>query len=242
MQRRVGINNVSPIFSLVQDNKKHVNASVNKDDHYSEFLPERSGESSFSASTSLRVPFIQKPHTSQIVANTSALSPCDLPPPSVISVRHTDQIVVNQPDVLQKLSIFNWHSQSSYTQVNGHVEDFASTTTFTSQNHIESPLQSSYSGLMVEPSTFPVRYSGKSAHDSPFLSCKREATHGSQCQQSVIHLPPLFQVNSSIIIIILKQCSLKLTYQICVRLWSLEKIKIYFRSCQQIPTILVFEQ
>ncbi|XDA91115.1 hypothetical protein R6Z07M_019759 [Ovis aries] len=167
MQRRVGINNVSPIFSLVQDNKKHVNASVNKDDHYSEFLPERSGESSFSASTSLRVPFIQKPHTSQIVANTSALSPCDLPTPSVISVRHTDQIVVNQPDVLQKLSIFNWHSQSSYTQVNGHVEDFASTTTFTSQNHIESPLQSSYSGLMVEPSKFPVRHSDMSSYDSP---------------------------------------------------------------------------
>nr|XP_019812110.1 PREDICTED: heat shock transcription factor, Y-linked-like [Bos indicus] len=44
---------------------------------------------------------------------------------------------------------------SSYTQVNGPIEDFATTTTSTSQNHIVSPLQSTYSGLMVEPSKFP---------------------------------------------------------------------------------------
>ncbi|XP_069429503.1 heat shock transcription factor, Y-linked-like [Ovis canadensis] len=170
IQRRVGINNVSPISSLVQGNKKHAKASVKKDDHNSEFLPEMSGESAFPASISLSVPFIQKPHTSQIVANTSALSPCDLPTPSAISVRHTDQIVVDQPEVLQKLSIFNWHSQSNYTQVNSHVEDFANTTTSTYRNHIESPLQSSYSGLMVEPSKFPDRHSDVSAHDSPFLN------------------------------------------------------------------------
>ena len=84
MQRRVGIYNVSPKSSLVQDNKKHVKASVKKDDHNSEFLPETSGESTFSASTSLSVPFIQKPHTSQIFTNTSAVSPCDLPTPSAI--------------------------------------------------------------------------------------------------------------------------------------------------------------
>ncbi|KAI4529157.1 hypothetical protein MG293_020831 [Ovis ammon polii] len=48
---------------------------------------------------------------------------------------------------------------SWYTQVNSHVEDFATTTAVTSQSHILSPLQSSYSGVMVEPSTFPVRYS-----------------------------------------------------------------------------------
>uniref|UniRef100_A0A452FLQ6 HSF-type DNA-binding domain-containing protein n=1 Tax=Capra hircus TaxID=9925 RepID=A0A452FLQ6_CAPHI len=176
MQRRVGINNVSPISSLVQGNKKRAKASVKKDDHNSEFLPEMSGESAFPASTSLSVPFIQKPHTSQIVANTSALSPCDLPNPSAISVRHTDQIVVDQPEVLKKLSIFNWHSQRSYTQANGHVEDFATTTTSTSQNHIESPLQSSYSGLMVEPSKFPDRHSDMSAHDNPFLNLQERGS------------------------------------------------------------------
>ena len=170
MQRRVGINNVSPISSLVQGNKKHAKASVKKDDLNSEFLPEMSGESTFPASTSLSVPFMQKPHTSQIVTNTSALSPCDLPTPSEISVRHTDQTVVDQSEVLKELSIFNWHSQSSYTQVNGHVEDFATTTTSTSRNHIESPLQSSYSGLMVKPSKFPDRHSDMSAHEIPFLN------------------------------------------------------------------------
>ena len=91
--------------------------------------------------------------------------------------------MVDQPYVLQKLSICNWHSHSRYTQVNSHVEDFANTTAIASQTHILSPLQSSYSGLMVEPSTFPVRYSVMSAHDSPFLSCKREATHGPHNKQ-----------------------------------------------------------
>ena len=84
MQRRVGINNVSPISSLVQGNKKRAKASVKKDDHNSEFLPEMSGESAFPASTSSSVPFIQKPHTSQIFANTRAVSPCGLPTPSAI--------------------------------------------------------------------------------------------------------------------------------------------------------------
>ncbi|XP_060994106.1 heat shock transcription factor, Y-linked-like [Dama dama] len=169
MKRRVGINNVSPISSLVRDYKtKHVKARVNTDDHNSDLLPETSGESAFSASTSLSVPFIQKPYTSQRVANTSALPPCDLPFPSSISVRQTEQIVVDQPAVLNQVSIFNWHSYSSYTQVNGHLEDIATTTTPTSQNPIVSPSQSSYSGLMVEPSKFPVTYSDMSAHDSPY--------------------------------------------------------------------------
>ena len=162
------MNNVSPISSLVHYNKKHVKTSVNKDDHNSELLPEISGENPFSGSTSLRVPFIQKPLTSQIFANTSTVSPCDLPSPSPISLRQTDQIVVDQPAVLKKLSIFNWHSHSSYTEVNGHVEDFATTTTSTSQNHIVSPLQSTHSRLMMEPSKFPVRHSDMSGHDSPF--------------------------------------------------------------------------
>ncbi|XP_010830419.1 PREDICTED: heat shock transcription factor, Y-linked-like [Bison bison bison] len=166
MQRRVGINNVSPISSLVQDNKKHVNASVNKDDCNSEFLPETSGESAFSTSICLSVPFIQKVHASQIVTNANALFHVTyLPGSSPISVRQTDQIVVDQPAVLKILSIFNWHSHSSHTQVNGHVEDFATTATSTSQNHFVSPLHSIYSRLMVEPSKFPVRHSDMSGHD-----------------------------------------------------------------------------
>ena len=50
------------------------------------------------------------------------------------------------------------------------VEDIATTTRPTSQNPIDSPSQSSYSGLMVEPSKFPVTYSDMSAHDSPYLN------------------------------------------------------------------------
>ena len=168
MQRRLGINNVSLISSLVRDNKTYVKARVNNDDHNSDFLRVTSGERPFSASTTLNVLFIPKPPSSLIFANTSTLSPCDLPSASPISLRQTVQIVVDQPAVFKTLSIFNWHSHSSCTQGNGHVEDFTTTTTSTSQNYIVSPLQSSYSGLTVEPSKFPVTYSNMSAHDSPF--------------------------------------------------------------------------
>ncbi|KAB0336622.1 hypothetical protein FD754_025600, partial [Muntiacus muntjak] len=148
--------------------KKHAKARGNIQDRNSNFLPETSGESAFSASTSLSVPFIRKPYTRQAVANRSALSPCDFPSPSSISVRQTKQIVIDQPAVLNQLSMLNWHSHSSYTQANGLIENFTTTITSISQNHIVSPLQSSYFGLMVEPSKFPVRYSDMSAYDSPF--------------------------------------------------------------------------
>ncbi|XP_065772645.1 heat shock transcription factor, Y-linked-like [Muntiacus reevesi] len=169
MKRRAGIKNVSPISSLVQDyKKKHAKARGNIHDRNSNFLPETSGESAFSAPTSLSVPFIRKPYTRQAVANRNALSPCDFPSPSSISVRQTKQIVIDQPAVLNHLSILNWHSHTSYTQANGLIENFTTTITSISQNHIVSPLQSSYFGLMVEPSKFPVRYSDMSACDSPF--------------------------------------------------------------------------
>ncbi|XP_055250007.1 LOW QUALITY PROTEIN: heat shock transcription factor, Y-linked-like [Moschus berezovskii] len=169
MKRRVGSKKVSPISSLVRDYKKnHVKARGNIDDRNSNFLPETSGESAFSAATSLSVPFIREPYTRQTVANTSALSPCDFPSPSSISVRQTEQIVIDQLAVLNQWSIFNRQSHRSYTQANGRVENFATATTFTSQNYIIFPLQSSYFGLMVEPSKFPVRYSDMSAHDNPF--------------------------------------------------------------------------
>ena len=169
MKRRVGIKNVSPISSLVRDyKKKRVRARDNTDDRNSNFLPETSGQSAFSASTSLSVPFIRKPYTRQTEANRSALSPCDFPSPSSISVRQTEQIVIDQPAVLNQVSLLNRRSHSSYTQANGLIESFTTTITAVSQTRIASPLQSSYFGLTVEPSKFPVRYSDMSAYDSPF--------------------------------------------------------------------------
>ncbi|XDB67317.1 PREDICTED: heat shock transcription factor, Y-linked-like [Capra hircus] len=167
MKRRIGIKNVSPIASLIQDyKKKNVIARGNIDNCNSSSPPETSGESAFSASVSLSVPFT--PYTRQTVDNTSALSPCDFPSPSSTSVRQTENIVMDQPAILNQLSIFNRLSHSSYTEANGLMENFATTTTSASQNHIVSPLQSSYVGLMVHPSKFPVRYSYMTAHDSPF--------------------------------------------------------------------------
>ena len=169
MKRRVGIKNVSPISSLVRDyKKKRVRARDNTDDRNSNFLPETSGQSAFSASTSLSVPFIRKPYTRQTEANRSALSPCDFPSPSSISVRQTEQIVIDQPAVLNQVSLLNRRSHSSYTQANGLIESFTTTITAVSQTRITSPLQSSYFGLTVEPSKCPVRYRDMSAYDSPF--------------------------------------------------------------------------
>ena len=42
-----------PAPNPVRDKRKYVKARVNKDDHNSDFLPETSGESAFSSSTSL---------------------------------------------------------------------------------------------------------------------------------------------------------------------------------------------
>ena len=177
MKRRVWTKNVSPISSLVQDyKKKHVKARGNIDDRNSNFLPETSRQNAFSASTSLSVPFIRKPYTRQTVTNRSALSLCDFPSPSSISVRQTEQIVINQPAVLNQLSILNWHSHSSCTQANGLIENFITTITSVSQNHIVCPLQSSYFGLVVEPSKFPVRYSDTSACDSPFPNLQQRGS------------------------------------------------------------------
>ncbi|KAB0345990.1 hypothetical protein FD755_024359 [Muntiacus reevesi] len=204
---------------------KHVKARVNTDDHNSDFLPETSGESAFSASTNLSVPFIQKPYTSQIVANTSALPPCDLPSPSSISVRQTEQIVVDQPAVLNQLSIFNWHSHSSYTQVNGHVEDIATTTTPTSQNPIVSPSQSiTYSDMSAHDSTYPNQQQRSNSWSSmPTTTYTSASSLSSQLINSHHYMKTmLIKTDLS------NKCQMK--------------IKIYVGRCQQILIILVIEQ
>ncbi|KAB0354192.1 hypothetical protein FD755_023117 [Muntiacus reevesi] len=133
-------------YSRLQEEACYVKARVNINDCNSDFLPETSRERAFSASSSL-----------SIVANTNVLTPCDFPSPSPILVRQTEELA-DQPAV----------SNHSYAQVNGLIEDFATTTTSTSQNHHISIQFSLLSGLMVEPSKFPVRYSDMSSHDSPF--------------------------------------------------------------------------
>lgn len=73
---------------------------------------------------------------------------------------------MDQHAVLNQLTTFHMHSHGSYTQANGRIVNFVTSTTSTSQ-YITSPLQRSYFGMMV-PSTFPTRYPDLSVVDGPF--------------------------------------------------------------------------
>nr|XP_008509757.1 PREDICTED: heat shock transcription factor, Y-linked-like [Equus przewalskii] len=170
MKRRVKIKNSLPVsHSSVQDfDRKHFRAGDNVDNPTSGLVAETSGESLVSTSTNLNVPLLRKPSTSQRIANATPPMRIDFSPPSSTSIRPSEQILTDQHAILNQLTTFHRHSQSSYTQANGHIVNFVTTTTSTSRYHIISPLQNSYFGLMVEPSTFPTRYADLSANEHPF--------------------------------------------------------------------------
>nr|XP_020749454.1 heat shock transcription factor, Y-linked-like isoform X2 [Odocoileus virginianus texanus] len=72
--------------------------------------------------------------------------------------------------LVRQLNLYGFRKQQTF-QRSASLADFLeeeNNVSVLSKNHIVSPLQSSYFGLMVEPSKFPVRYSYMSAHDSPF--------------------------------------------------------------------------
>ncbi|XP_058570942.1 heat shock transcription factor, Y-linked-like [Neofelis nebulosa] len=168
MKRRVGIKNASTV-SLVQDfNKKPCRAEGNVHSPNSGFVAETSGERALSTSTNLNVPLIRKRPTIQRVANTTAPLRSDLSPPSSMSARPSEQMVMDQHAILNQLTTFHMHSRDSYTQANGHIVNFVTTTTATSQYGIISLLQNSYFGTMVEPCTFPTRYPAVSASEVRF--------------------------------------------------------------------------
>ncbi|XP_032187848.1 heat shock transcription factor, Y-linked-like [Mustela erminea] len=169
MKRRVGIKNASAV-SLVQDiNKKSCKGGDNVDSLNSGFVAKTSGERVCSNSTNLNLPLIRKPSPSQRIATTSPMR-SDFSPAttSVRPIRPSEQVGMEQHAVLNQLTTFHMHSHSSYTQANGHIVNFVTTTTSTSQYRIISPLQSSYFGTMVEPSTFSTRYADLSASEARF--------------------------------------------------------------------------
>ncbi|XP_064134916.1 heat shock transcription factor, Y-linked-like [Loxodonta africana] len=168
MKRRVGIKNASPVpASLVQDfSKKHFRAGGHVDNQNSGLVAETGGESLLSTSTNLHMPLLRKPSTSQIITNTAAPIRGAFSPPSLTSHRPSEQMLTDQHAVLNQLTGFHMHSHSSCSHANGHIVNFVTATT--SQSHIISPVQSSYFGMMVDPSTFPTGYSDLSANEAPF--------------------------------------------------------------------------
>lgn len=132
------------------------------------FVAETSGERALSTSTNVNVPLIRKPPAIQGVANTSTPMRSDLSPSPSMSVRPSEQMVMDHHAILNQLTTFHMHSHSSYTQANGHIVNFVTTTTSTSQYRIISPLQSSYFGTMVEPCAVPTRYPALSASEAHF--------------------------------------------------------------------------
>nr|XP_031531684.1 heat shock transcription factor, Y-linked-like [Vicugna pacos] len=169
IKRRVGIKNASLVSSLPEDfNKKHFKAGDNVHNHNSDFVADTSGESAFSLSANLNMPLIRKPSTSHIIDDKTTPIRGDFSPPSSMSVRPPEQIAVDQSAILNQLTTVHGHSQSSYTEVNGQIVNFITTTTSTSQNSILSPIQINYFGLMMEHSTFPKRYHNLSANEGRF--------------------------------------------------------------------------
>lgn len=123
-------------------------------------------------STSLSVLFIWKSSTSHIVANTWT------PTRGYFFLNCQCQLDWKRKlwwinPMFKQLTFFHWHSQSSYTQANGHIENFATMATSVSQYHIVSPLQRNYFRLMVKSSTFPVRYGSMSAHEVTFSNLQQ---------------------------------------------------------------------
>ncbi|XP_035581823.1 heat shock transcription factor, Y-linked-like isoform X2 [Zalophus californianus] len=167
MKRRVGIKKSSTV-SLVQGfNRKPCRAGDNVESPNSVLFAETIGEKLCSNSTNVNVPLIRKPSPSQRIATTTAPMRSDSLA-SAMSVRPSEQIGMEPHATLNQLTTFHVHSQSSYTQGNGHIVNFVTTTTSPSQYHIISPLQSTYLGMMVEPSTFPPRYADLSASEARF--------------------------------------------------------------------------
>ncbi|XP_004407889.1 PREDICTED: heat shock transcription factor, Y-linked-like [Odobenus rosmarus divergens] len=159
----------SSTVSLVQDfNKNPCRAVDNVNSPNSGFVAEASGESVCSNSTNVNVPLIRKPSLSQSIATTMAPMRSDFSPASAMSVRPSEQIGMEQHAILNQLTTFHMHSHSSYTQANGHIVNFVTTTTSQSQYGIISPLQGTYLGMMVETSTFPTRYADLSASEARF--------------------------------------------------------------------------
>ena len=78
------------------------------DNHNSDFHLETRGEEIFSACKSLSMPFLWKPSTIQIVADTIAPTQNVFSYPSLKSVRPQKHIVVHQPATVVVVVVFNW--------------------------------------------------------------------------------------------------------------------------------------
>ncbi|XP_008591188.1 PREDICTED: heat shock transcription factor, Y-linked-like [Galeopterus variegatus] len=159
MKRRIRVKNASPVSApLVQDfNKKDFRAEGNVDNSIAGLVAKTSGESLLSNSTNLNMPLTRKPSTSRRVANTTD---------SINSI--AKRTITDQHASLNQLTTFHMSSESSYTQANGHIVNYVTSTTSASPFHIISPLQNSYFQLMVELSTFPTRCPDVSANGAPF--------------------------------------------------------------------------
>ncbi|ELK08461.1 Heat shock transcription factor, Y-linked [Pteropus alecto] len=167
MKRRVGIKNASPAASKAQNfNKELCGTETIIGNHHSAFVADTRGERIDPTSINLNTPPMSKPATSQTIANTTAPTRSEFCPPSSTLDRSSEQTVMDQRAVLNQMTTFQMRSPGSYTQANGHIVNFITSTTSTS-HYIVSPLQRSSFGRM-QPSTFPTRYPDLSVNDSPF--------------------------------------------------------------------------
>ena len=149
---------------------------------------------------------------------------------------------ISLPSTQSRLSIFHRVSPRSCNKSNGSNENFAAMSTSISQYHILCPLHNSYFGLRVDHSTFPGFYGDMSAHDDTFPKPQQAGNSCFPVPKILDTFLPLFLSQHINHLHYLKIILIHLVYQIGVILCRIRKIKINVGRCQQIPTILLFEE
>ncbi|XP_069882569.1 heat shock transcription factor, Y-linked-like [Dipodomys merriami] len=158
MKRRVKIKNVSPAAaSLVPllNHKQHLEADGNVSNPNSHLVAETSGESFLSTSGNSLLSPIKQPSSRQMIENSTSLVRNDISFTSS-SVQPSEPIRSNQHEVLNHVATFHVLSNNSYTQANGHIVNYF--TTSTCQYRIIPTFQNRNPGLMMEPSVIPTQY------------------------------------------------------------------------------------
>ncbi|XP_069873446.1 heat shock transcription factor, Y-linked-like [Dipodomys merriami] len=165
MKRRVRIKNVSPIAaSLIPpvDNKEYFGAGSIVNNANCQFVSEINGQNFLSSAGNVLPSPVKQPSSSHMIARSTNVVRNDF---SLISssVQPSEPIRIHQHDIFNHVATF--HVLSNYTQDNGHMINFV--TTSTCQFRIIHPLQNCNTGLTMEPSALPTRYAHVLFNDAP---------------------------------------------------------------------------
>ncbi|KAM4815678.1 heat shock transcription factor, Y-linked-like [Thomomys bottae] len=158
IKRRVRMKNVTPAAALLfshLENQQYLGAEGNVNNPNSQLVAETHGESFLSSSRNLNASSKKQPSIRHMIASSADLARNDI---SLISssVKPSEQITTPQHDNVHHLATFHMLSNNSYTQANGHILNFV--TTSTCQYWVIPPLQDNNFGMMMGPAAIQSRY------------------------------------------------------------------------------------